>query len=212
MPHGSDLEESDNVPRRAISKGQAVVPYPRRDTQGGVSALDGLHPAEKYERQWLTLKTLETIKYAVRKEESLFYPARRSEMHSIEVDFEVWKELTMRRSTESTTYNDVVRELLDLDPIDEDDDGYLEDGADDGLVMDGVVFPEGTEFRAILKGREYRGVVEGGALVYNGVSYCSPSPAGVAITGYPVNGWRFWEARFPTSSEWKLLDTYRRNS
>ena len=33
-------------------------------------------------------------------------------MARIDVDFEVFKELTVRRASESVTYNDVIRELL----------------------------------------------------------------------------------------------------
>ena len=36
-------------------------------------------------------------------------------MTTIEIDFDVFKELTIRRTTESVTYNDVLLELLGLD-------------------------------------------------------------------------------------------------
>lgn len=35
-------------------------------------------------------------------------------MHAVEVDFDVYKQLTVRRTTEDVSYNDVIRELLGL--------------------------------------------------------------------------------------------------
>ena len=35
-------------------------------------------------------------------------------MQTIEVDFEVYKQLTVRRATEQVTYNDVIRGLLGI--------------------------------------------------------------------------------------------------
>ena len=36
---------------------------------------------------------------------------------TIEIDFDVFKELTNRRKTENVSYNDVLRELLNLNPL-----------------------------------------------------------------------------------------------
>ena len=35
-------------------------------------------------------------------------------MEMIEIDFDVYKALTMKRTSQEVTYNDVLRELLDL--------------------------------------------------------------------------------------------------
>ncbi len=35
-------------------------------------------------------------------------------MPSIDIDFDIYKELTSLRETEDVTYNDVIRELLEL--------------------------------------------------------------------------------------------------
>lgn len=74
----------------------------------------------------------------------------------------------------------------------------------------GVPFPAGTEFRANYKGQTINGHVESGALVVNGKVFHSPSAAAVSITGYPVNGWRFWECRIPGQSSWKILESLRK--
>ena len=131
-------------------------------------------------------------------------------MHTIDVDFEVFKQLTIRRATEQVTYNDVVRELLGLKPA-----AAAVAKAANGLsaedwVAKGVRFPAGTEFRANYKGKVHTARVEGGALVLNGQRYDSPSPAALSVTDSAVNGWRFWECRLPGKSTWQLMENLRR--
>ena len=55
----------------------------------------------------------------------------------------------------------------------------------------------GTALTATLKGQVFSASVivgEGGKpeVEFNGQRYASPSAAGKAAAGYPVNGWRFW--------------------
>jgi hypothetical protein len=126
-------------------------------------------------------------------------------MHTIEVDFDVFKQLTGRRESEDITYNDVIRELLGLDQRKESEP---KETAGD-WVTKGVRFPAGTEFRANYKGQTRTGRVERGALAVNGQHYNSPSAAAVAITGSPVNGWRFWECKLP-GKPWQLIESLRR--
>lgn len=122
-------------------------------------------------------------------------------MRSIEVDFEVFKALTVRRPSEEVSENDVLRELLDLPPKSWRGVVPLPASSDDWVVK-GVRFPPGTEFRASYKSQIYLARVQSGALVLNGQSFNSPSAAAVFITGNPVNGWNFWEARLPGSTSW----------
>lgn len=129
-------------------------------------------------------------------------------MHSIEVDFEVYKQLTVRRATEHVTYNDVVRELLGLKKAPAQ--GAGSNGAAEGdWTSKGVRFPAGTVLRAEYKGKQYAATVEGGGLTLNGKRFSSPSAAAMAITKSPVNGWVFWECRFPGQSNWQLIKTLR---
>ncbi len=56
----------------------------------------------------------------------------------------------------------------------------------------------GTALTATLKGQTFSALVvigEGGKpeVEFNGQRYASPSAAGKAAAGYPVNGWRFWK-------------------
>ncbi len=135
-------------------------------------------------------------------------------MATIEVDFEVFKELTARRTSESITENDVIRELLGLNraaPVAPYQPKAVEAGRFP-WVGKGVSFPHGTEFRATYKGQLYTGKVENGALVINGERFTSPSAAAVSITGNPVNGWRFWECLLPGTSRWKVIANLRKKS
>ena len=130
-------------------------------------------------------------------------------MEAIQVDFEVWKTLTNRRSSELVTYNDVLRKLLGLKPASHPSmvPSPVTSGVGD-WISKGVHFPVGTEFRATYKGEPYSGKVEGGALVIRGDKFYSPSSAAMSITKGSVNGWTFWEAKRP-GENWRMLKTLR---
>lgn len=130
-------------------------------------------------------------------------------MQSIEIDFDVYKELTMKRENESVSYNDVIRSLLGLDPSHNNSnlDGTYDSSED--WVTKGIRFPKGTEFRANLNGRAYTGKVEKGALCVDGKRHTSPSSAAAGLAGYAVNGWRFWEVKLPGKSSWQVMDRFR---
>ena len=131
-------------------------------------------------------------------------------MHTIEVDFDVFKQLTIRRATEDVSYNDVIRELLGLGQDKSSTTKERTGPSPDDWVTKGVWFPAGTEFRATYKGQVRTARVESGVLVVNGQHYDSPSAAAVAITGSSVNGWRFWECRLPGKFSWQLIESLRR--
>ena len=129
-------------------------------------------------------------------------------MRTIEVDFDVFKELTLRRPSEEFTENDVIRGLLGLPPKALRATGIQEPAPGDWIAK-GVRFPSGTEFRASYKGMTHLARVEGGSLTLKGKRYESPSAAAMSITGNPVNGWRFWECRLPGRPAWKSLQEVR---
>ena len=126
-------------------------------------------------------------------------------MTNIEIDFEVFKELTNRRATENVTYNDVLREMLGLSPLKVTATKSIIELAADAWTTKGVTFPAGTEFRANYKGQTILAKVESGSLVLNGKRYDSPSAAAVSITGNMVNGWIFWECRLPGKTSWQTI-------
>ncbi len=133
-------------------------------------------------------------------------------MTSIQVDFEVFKELTVRRTSESVTENEVIRGLLELNGSVQEPVARPEPAESGGFpwVCKGVSFPHRTEFRATYKGQQYTGHVDNGALVVDGKRFTSPSSAAVSITENAVNGWRFWECLLPGASRWKLIAGLRK--
>ncbi len=130
-------------------------------------------------------------------------------MNTIEVDFDVFKQLTVRRETESVSYNDVIRELLGLGQGNISAAKEATSPSPSDWIAKGVIFPAGTEFRAAYKGQVRAGHVEDGKLVVDGQYYDSPSAAARAITGNYVNGWRFWDCRFPGKSTWQRIENLR---
>jgi hypothetical protein len=130
-------------------------------------------------------------------------------MATIAVDFEVFKEITARRTCEGVTENDVLRAALGLEtkvPLKPQADG----NGNGGAIFKGVTFPEGTQFRASYKGRTYTAEIRNGLWTdSDGSVRNSPSEAAVKVTGKPWNGWRFWHCKRPTDSGWVLIDTLR---
>ena len=143
-------------------------------------------------------------------------------MQQIDIDFEVFKALTLRRRSESHTYNEVIRELLDIDsgssvyelpPAFKAANEIVSSiasigrGTTTGLNLRGLFLPNGTMLRATHKGATYNAqIVDGKWLNSDGSIYGSPSAAASAITQNNVNGWRFWQAKRPSDSEWRNLD------
>jgi hypothetical protein len=132
-------------------------------------------------------------------------------MPTIQVDFDVFKALTMRRASEEITENDVLRQLLGL-PTRKGTSTQPGAAAPGDWIAKGVRFPAGTEFRAAYKGQTYLGRVEGGTLVLSGKRFDSPSAAAVSITRNPVNGWRFWQARLPGQAGWRVIESLRKSA
>jgi negative regulator of replication initiation len=131
-------------------------------------------------------------------------------MTTIEIDFDVYKKLTSMRNSESVTYNDVLRNLLNLGPGTANSSFIKPSNNQGAWTTKGVTFPPSSNFRATHKGQTIYGHVENGALVVNGKRYDSPSAAAVAVTGNSVNGWIFWECKLPNSSSWKIIKSFRK--
>ena len=153
-------------------------------------------------------------------------------MTMISIDFDVFKVITARRASANVSENDVLRDVFGLPtkPTSETGNRGGTNGAGESLPRSsrfsadaapnlhtvsrewrskGVRFPEGTEFRARYKGLLYLGRVSDGALVVNGMPFNSPSSAAMSITGNPVNGWTFWECRFPGKKSWQTIKSLR---
>jgi len=129
-------------------------------------------------------------------------------MPQVEIDFEVFKELTNRRPTEAVTYNDVIRELLKL-PKPAKSSKLAANGSKPWIVSD-TTFPAGSEFTADHKGKSYSGIAKDGKLeLSDGSKFTTPSAAAVHVTGSNVNGWRFWKCKLPGASQFVLLERLR---
>lgn len=127
-------------------------------------------------------------------------------MATIDVDFDVYKELTVRRQSESDTYNDVIRRLLKLGQAAVSKLSNVTKGAN----FKGVLFPDGTLFRVTYKGRTYNAEIKDGSWIgEDGVPRASPSEAAHAITETNVNGWRFWSCKRPGDISWQVMDRLR---
>ena len=131
-------------------------------------------------------------------------------MQTVEVDFEVYKQLTVRRATEQVTYNDVIRALLGLKTTAAKPPTPVDGSSAADWVTKGIRFPAGTDFRSKYKGNLITAKVEGGALVLNSKRYDSASAAAMSVTKGAVNGWVFWECRLPGQSSWKPLKSLSR--
>lgn len=125
----------------------------------------------------------------------------------IDVDFDVWKAITMRRTSPEMTENSVLRSLLGLG--DGRTSEMLKSVAEPSVKLwetKGVKFPVGTEFRATYKGVEYRATIKEAGIEYDGTTYKYVSGAAHAVTGTQVNGWRFWECKRPGQRKWVLIN------
>jgi hypothetical protein len=132
-------------------------------------------------------------------------------MPSIEIDFDVFKALTARRTSEDMTENDVLRQLFNLGKR---GSGLTKTDTPipDDWVTKGVRLPSGSELRSTYKGRTYLARVNSGALVLQGQRFDSPSAAAMSITSSAVNGWTFWEYKLPGQDRWQILKSLRRSA
>ena len=136
----------------------------------------------------------------------------------IDIDFDVFKALTGLREHEGHSYNDVLRDLLGLDSLQEADvpetlsEAMSRTLGPPGYHSRGIHLPNGTQLKARYKQREYGAAIQGDRwLDQDGREHLSPSAAASAITGTNVNGLRFWEAKRPGDSGWCRLELLRRS-
>src|SRR3954467_246652 len=119
----------------------------------------------------------------------------------IEIDFDVFKGLTLLRQGEADSYNDVLRRLLKLKPV-----KSPPDDPPTGYMAAGRHLPNGTRLTATYKGKDYSAEVRNGRIVSEGGKVLnSLSAAAKNITGNNVNGLRFWRARRPTDMQWLMV-------
>jgi len=130
----------------------------------------------------------------------------------IDIDFDVYKELTIKRKTESDSYNDVLRRMLNLDAKKTPSlsEASLIPRGGSAWVSKGVTFPDGTEFRATYKGRVCMAKIARGRLVAENEKVAtSLSQAARFITNNSVDGWVFWEVKRPSDLDWRKATDLR---
>ena len=130
-------------------------------------------------------------------------------MATIEIDFDVFKQLTLRRETESVTYSDVIRGLLGMTKENENESHLALASDANAWTYKGISFPIGTEFRCRYKGKVHSGKVVDDGLQIGAAHATSPSEAARLVTQTNVNGWNFWECRLPGESRWRPLKALR---
>lgn len=128
-------------------------------------------------------------------------------MPQIEIDFEVFKAITALRENENVTENDVIRRLVLPDPL--MPERKLRLPTKRIWHSKGVDFPVGTELRARYRGALKSAVIEVDGVRVEGELRSNLSMAARKITGNTVNGWNFWEVRFPTDSVWRPAKALR---
>jgi len=130
-------------------------------------------------------------------------------MRQIEIDFDVFKELTAHLENESDSYNSVLRRLLKLPPPTMVK-SPLRKQAGKPWISKGVNFEHETEFRANYKGQLFTASINDGRLMVSehGAS-SSLSHAARLITNTSVDGWTFWEVKGPSDSRWRKAGELR---
>ncbi len=130
-------------------------------------------------------------------------------MASIDVDFDVYRELTSRRTSEEVSYNDVLRQLLGLPPKSFDPQAAKSQAPTSDWKAGGLTFAEFTEIKLTHKGTVHQGRVEKGAFVLKGKSYPALEELVNEITQGNPQDWIFWSQRKPGESTWTELKAFR---
>lgn len=141
------------------------------------------------------------------------------EMRKIEIDFDIHQMIEMERRGFGEPEFMALRRLLKL-PEKEKPAPEVAVVEEVGIpfVEDGVRVPHGSEARMhYLHGRQqYSGRFLNGMLVVNGKSFTSLSKAAGSVAvkkngqkDPSLNGWLYWEVKFPGQSNWRKMDQLR---
>jgi hypothetical protein len=136
----------------------------------------------------------------------------------IEIDFDVFKALTLRRENESISYNDVLRELLGLNktsaqPPSRDSSettikAFASPEGVEGYAYRGGFLPNGTKLKALYKNRIYNAeIVDGLWINEDGSKHATPTSAAGHITKTSTDARRFWSAKRPSDGDWYRLNS-----
>ncbi|MCP4098622.1 MAG: hypothetical protein GY748_20540 [Planctomycetaceae bacterium] len=139
------------------------------------------------------------------------------QMRKIEIDFDIHQIIEAERRGFSEPEYVVLRRLLKLPEPEEN--AATENVAETGIpfVEDGVSIPHGSEARMLYQhGRQqYEGRFLNGKLLVNAQSFSSLSAAASSVAVKKdggktnLNGWLYWETKFPGRSDWVKLSKLR---
>ena len=144
-------------------------------------------------------------------------------MPTIEIDWDVYRAISLYRNEDARTVNDVLRLVFceEIEKVRETrrhygklDQQTIQSANGEGearntslpLVTGKALFADGTPFRLIYKGREYNATVCNGSLVLegSGESFANLSRAAMKITGGQIiSAWDRWDFFDSQAGRWK---------
>ncbi|WP_311028227.1 hypothetical protein [Mesorhizobium koreense] len=136
-------------------------------------------------------------------------------LQKIDIDWDIHRLIEgERRGFDEPPYM-ALRRLLKLPELSTSADSVETSGID--WSEDGVRVPHGSHARmSYLRGRQvYEGRFLNGKLIVNGQSFDTLSAAASALAVTKdgnttnLNGWNYWEARFPGENKWRSLKEMR---
>jgi hypothetical protein len=140
----------------------------------------------------------------------------------MDVDFDIHKRVEAERRSFDEPQYVALRRLLGLPDVSVSAVSANDSSSSAGRPWkDGhVEVPHGSDARmAYGRGKQhFAGKFLDGKLVVDGRSFSSLSDAAstLAVTKYgdhpSLNGWNYWEVRFPGEAEWRAMDTLRREA
>ena len=141
------------------------------------------------------------------------------QLQTIEIDFDIHKLIEAERKSFDEPPYAALRRLLGLPNILGTKMEKKQEEIGDGVpfIEEGVHVPHGSEARMkYQRGKQvYEGRFLNGKLVVNGQSFTALSPAANACARTKaggttqLNGWRYWEVKFPGELKWRKLDDMR---
>ncbi len=139
-------------------------------------------------------------------------------LKTIAIDFDIHKLIEAERRSFDEPEHCALRRLLGLSDIEMASTSTDEIGCGLPFVEDGVSVLHGSDarMRYLRNTQLYEGKFLDGKLVVNGTSYATLSAAACDLARTKegkktsLNGWLYWEVKFPGTSRWRKINELRR--
>jgi len=125
-------------------------------------------------------------------------------MKTIDIDFEVWKEIVAQQKDENDSPNHVLRRLFKLSTASAASKAVVSYWSSRGGQI-----PVGTKLRSRHKGKIHEALVTLKGIELDGKRYTDVSNAASEIAKGARNGWTFFEAQTPGETKWRPLSALR---